>query len=358
MIWQNRLTQLLGIQYPIIQAPMLGVTSPEMVAAIANLGGLGSLPVGGLSPEKTLELIKKTKTLTNRPFAVNLFVHDIPEIDISAAEKMTTYLQRLSSEQHLDCASPSVESLKFHSYTEQIQVLLDEQIPIVSFTFGVLTDEIIAQFKARGVVLIGTATCVKEAVFLEQKGIDAITAQGIEAGGHRGTFLTSSNQPIPQVGSMSLIPQIVDHVAVPVLASGGIGDGRTIKAAFILGAEAVQIGSAFIASTESLAISAYKESLQGAQDTDSVLTRTFSGRWARGLDNQFMRKMSAEIERSGLAVPEYPIQNSLTTTLRGVAQKQNNAQFTNLWAGQSASQAQMKSSAFIFNDLIQQVEQS
>lgn len=358
MIWQNRLTQLLGIQYPIIQAPMLGVTSPEMVAAIANLGGLGSLPVGGLSPEKTLELIKKTKSLTDRPFAVNLFAHDIPVIDISAAEKMAAYLQRLSAEQHFDCVIPSVESLKFFSYTEQIQILLDEQIPIVSFTFGVLADEIIAQFKARGVVLIGTATCVKEAVFLEQKGIDAITAQGIEAGGHRGTFLTSANQLIPQVGSMSLIPQIVDHVAVPVLASGGIGDGRTIKAAFMLGAEAVQIGSAFIASMESLAISSYKDSLQNAQDTDSVLTRTFSGRWARGLSNPFIENMDAEIVRTGLSIPQYPIQNSLTTTLRSAAQKQNNAQMTNLWAGQSAaSHAQMRSSAEIFNHLIQQVEQ-
>jgi nitronate monooxygenase len=356
MIWQNRLTQLLGIQYPFIQAPMLGVTSPEMVASISNLGGLGSLPVGGLSPEKTLELIKKTKLLTDRPFAVNLFAHDIPAINISIAEEMAQFLKRLGSDHHLDFSNSQIDALKFHSYTEQIQILLDEQIPIVSFTFGVLTDEIIATFKARGVVLIGTATCVKEAEFLEKKGMDAITAQGIEAGGHRGTFLTSSDQSIPQIGSMSLIPQIADHVSIPVLASGGIYDGRTIKASLILGAEGVQIGSAFITSQESLAIAAYKASLQNALDTDSVLTRSFSGRWARGLKNQFMAEMDAEVGRSGMIIPDYPIQNSLTAVLRSEAQKKNNAQFTNLWAGQSASQVQVKSSGAIFNDLIQQTE--
>lgn len=356
MNWQNRLTQLLGIQYPIVQAPMLGVTSPEMVAAVSNLGGLGSLPVGGLSPEKTLELIKKTKLLTDRPFAVNLFAHDIPAIDIAYAEKMAGYLQRLGLDNHLEFAPTQIDALKFHSYTEQIQILLDEQIPIVSFTFGVLTDEIVTTFKARGVVLIGTATCVKEAEFLEQKGMDVITAQGIEAGGHRGTFLTSTDQPIPQIGSMSLIPQIVDHVSIPVLASGGIYDGRTIKASLILGAEGVQIGSAFIASQESVAIAAYKATLQNALDTDSVLTRSFSGRWARGLKNQFMVEMDAEVNRSGMTVPDYPIQNSLTAVFRSESQKQNNAQFTNLWAGQSASHAQTKSSGAIFSDLIEQTE--
>jgi nitronate monooxygenase len=352
MIWQNRLTQLLDIQYPIIQAPMLGVTSPEMVAAISNIGGLGSLPVGGLSPEKTLEQIKKTKLLTDRPFAVNLFAHDLPQINVSIASVMANYLERLGTDHDLQFDMPAIEALKFHSYREQIQILLDEKISIVSFTFGVLTDDVIAAFKALGVFLIGTATCVKEAVLLEQMGVDAITAQGIEAGGHRGTFLTAANHAIPQIGSMSLIPQIVDHVSVPVIASGGISDGRALKAALILGAQAVQIGTAFVASQESLAIQAYKESLQNAQDTDSLLTQSFSGRWARGLSNQFISSVEMEVAQTGLCIPEYPIQNSLTAALRAASQKQNNSQFTSLWAGQSACYAQQKSCATILSDLI------
>ncbi|AXI03032.1 NAD(P)H-dependent flavin oxidoreductase [Aquirhabdus parva] len=357
MNWQNGLTQLLGITYPIIQAPMLGVTTPEMVAAVSNLGGLGSLPVGGLSPEKTLALIKKTKSLTQRPFAVNLFAHDVPT-DASAfahAQSMAEYLEELAQKHSVAFQSQPISDFQFYSYRDQVQVLLDEQIQIVSFTFGILADEIIALFKEKGVVLIGTATCVKEAQILEEKGVDAITAQGIEAGGHRGSFL--ADVELPQIGSIALIPQMADQVSIPILASGGINDGRTIRAAFILGAAAVQIGTAFIASSESSAIPAYKAALKVAKDTDTVLTRNFSGRFARGIQNEFMREVDVEVKQSGRIIPQYPIQNSLTTALRAESQKQNNAQFTNLWSGQSVYRGTGVSSADVFNDLVRQTEQ-
>jgi len=268
---------------------------------------------------------------------------------------MAEYLEELAQKHSVAFQSQPISDFQFYSYRDQVQVLLDEQIQIVSFTFGILADEIIALFKEKGVVLIGTATCVKEAQILEEKGVDAITAQGIEAGGHRGSFL--ADVELPQIGSIALIPQMADQVSIPILASGGINDGRTIRAAFILGAAAVQIGSAFIASSESSAIPAYKAALKVAKDTDTVLTRNFSGRFARGIQNEFMREVDVEVKQSSRIIPQYPIQNSLTTALRAESQKQNNAQFTNLWSGQSVYRGTGVSSADVFNDLVRQTEQ-
>ena len=351
MEWQNEITRALKINYPIVQAPMLGVTTPEMVAAISNQGGLGSLPVGSLSPDQTVELIRKTKALTQKPFGVNLFAHSIPAPDRQQVQDMLQFLEKLCRDNHLPYQKPDLENLRFHSYHDQIQVLLDENIPVVSFTFGVLQDEFIKAFKEKGVVSIGTATCLQEAVLLEEKGIDIITAQGIEAGGHRGTFLET--EPFPLIGSMSLIPQVASQVSAPILAAGGIHDGRTIKAAFILGAKGVQIGTAFVASTESAAIAAYKTSIQNASDTDTVLTQSFSGRWARGIRNKFI----TEVEKSGLPIPEFPIQTGLTGPIRTQAQKQDNKDFAALWAGQSCAKAEAKPAAEILAQLIKQTEE-
>lgn len=350
MNWKNHLTTLLQIDYPIIQAPMLGVTSPEMAAAISNAGGLGSLPVGGLSPKKTHELIQKTKTLTNKPFAVNLFVHTIQQIDVPQAEKMIAFLDNIAADYNLDFEKPHIENLQFYSYKDQIDILINENIPIVSFTFGIPDDNSIKLLKEKNIVLIGTATSVEEAKLLEQKGVDAITVQGIEAGGHRGSFI--KNEPLPQVGLMALLPQIADTVNLPLLASGAINDGRTIKAAFALGAAAVQIGTAFIASHESSAIPSYKTALAAAADTDTTLTKIYSGRWARGIKNEFIKL----IRNSGISIPDYPIQNSLTTSFRAKAQQQDNNQFTNMWAGQSAFGAQQKPAADIFWEMVKSTE--
>src|SRR5215210_1505392 len=349
MKWENEFTQALRLKYPIVQAPMLGVTTPEMVAVISNLGGLGSLPVGGLSPEKTIELIRKTKTLTQSPFAVNLFTNPLPKKPNKLLfESMQNLLEKFCIENHLGVERLPFDSLKFYSYTDQIDCLLSESIPIVSFTFGTLDSNSIKAFKQQGAFLIGTATCLREAEILDQIGIDIITAQGIEAGGHRGTFL--DNESLPMIGSMSLVPQLANKIGKPILAAGGINDGRTIKAAFILGAKGVQVGTAFVASDESAAIPSYKEALQNAKDVDIVLTKTFSGRWARGLKNKFI----AEIEKSGIEIPEYPIQGSLTLPIIVEAQQQNNKEFTNLWAGQSASKSEMKPAADIFIKLVKE----
>jgi len=349
MKWQNSFTALTGIKHPIVQAPMLGVTSPEMVAAISNSGGLGSLPVGGLSPEKTLELIQKTKLLTSKPFAVNLFAHNIGAINHNEANTMLDFLEKLGNDNNASFNRPDPSAFRFYSYKEQIDILINENIPIVSFTFGILSDDIIARFKNNGMILIGTATCVEEALLLKEKNIDAITAQGIEAGGHRGSFIKGN---LPNVGVVALVPQIIERTGLPVLASGAINDGKTINAAFALGASAVQIGTAFISTGESLAITLYKKAVLNYSDTDTMLTRAFSGRWARGIRNTFMD----EIEKSGLPVPDYPVQNSLTGSIRASAQKNDNNQMTNMWAGQSAPKIKLSSTTEIFNEMVAQVE--
>ena len=352
MNWTNNFTKKLNLQYPIIQAPMFGVSTPEMAAAISNLGGLGSLAVGGLSPDATIQLIRKTKSLTNKPFAVNLFVHEVPSYNEEEILPMKKFLISLAKKRGYVLSEDDLTNFQFYTYRDQVDILIKENIRIVSFTFGNLDKDSINQLKETGSTLIGTATCLEEAVILHDHGIDMITAQGIEAGGHRGSFI--ENKDLPEIGLIALVPQIVKEVPLPVIAAGGIYNAQTIRAAFDLGAVAVQIGSAFIASTESLAISSYQQLLSNTTATDTTLTRAFSGRWARGITNEFMR----EVEKSGLKIPPYPIQNSLTTKFRKLAQQNNDKEYTNLWAGQSAKTSEIKASKDIFLDLIKQVEES
>ncbi len=330
---------------------MLGVTSPQMVAAAANNGCLGALPVGGLSPERTAALIRSTRALTGRSFAVNLFVYEIPPAtDEGVASRMQQWLRGIAEESGLVYEDKAITAFTHYSYKDQLQVLADEGITQVSFTFGMMDDEALAFCRQKGMVLTGTATSVAEALALGEKGIDAIIAQGIEAGGHRGSFLQPER--LPEVGSFSLIPQVADSVQCPVIAAGGINDGRTTRAAMMLGAAGVQVGSALIASDESLAAPSYRRALQAAKDTDSRLTRAFSGRWARGLFNTLME----QFDDAGLGIPEYPYQNSLTTAFRAAAQRQDDPRWFNLWAGQSAGGAEALPVQHILQRIIREAE--
>src|SRR3954452_23774405 len=187
MNWKNKLTERLNITYPFVQAPMLGVTTPEMVAAISNAGALGSLSVGGLSPDKTLTLIQQTKSLTSKPFAVNVFAYSLPSsINADTWKAMQELLKQFSRRYELAYQEQAIEELKFFSYEDQVEILIKEKIPVVSFTFGVLSTDAINALHKNGTQLMGTATSVEEARVLCDKDIDVITAQGIEAGGHRG----------------------------------------------------------------------------------------------------------------------------------------------------------------------------
>jgi len=348
----NRIIEKLQIEYPIIQAPMLGVSTPEMAAIISNHGGLGSLPVGGLSPEVTQQLIRKTKSLTDKPFAVNLFANNIPAYNEEDLEPMKQLLKQLATERGYQLQESDLANFHFYTYHDQIDILIQENITIVSFTFGCLDNQNIKLLKDNGCTLIGTATCLDEALILEANNIDMICLQGIEAGGHRGTFI--DNMPLPKISLASLLSQVVNKVRVPVIAAGGINDAQTIQAAFNLGAMAVQVGTAFIGTAESKAIPSYKAMLDTASGNDTVLTKAFSGRWARGFRNEMMNK----IEDSGIVVPPYPFQNSLTTTLRKLAQQNDDNQYTSLWAGQFAQATKFKQTKEVFAYLVEQYKSS
>lgn len=325
---------------------MLGVSTPAMAAAVSNEGGLGSLAVGGLSPEVTRDLIRKTKTLTTKPFAVNLFVHDVPPYTDADLEPMRKLLLTLATRKGYDLTSSDLTNFRFYTYKDQIEILLQEKIQLISFTFGCLDSSTIKTLKNNDCILIGTATCLEEASILQRQGIDMIVAQGIEAGGHRGTFI--DNVPLPQIDLVSLLSQFSKDIRIPFIAAGGINNKDAVKAALDLGAIAVQIGTAFIGTAESEAIPSYKQRLQRAKDGDSSLTRAFSGRWARGLRNQMMD----DIEGSGIIIPPYPYQNSLTSKLRKLAQQNNDADYTNLWSGRSAGKEDLKTSREVFLELV------
>jgi nitronate monooxygenase len=307
---ETRATEKLDIEHPVIQAPMAGgVTTPELVAAVSEAGGLGSLGAAYLSPRAMREAVRRTRELTDRPFAVNLFVpqpfEEAPGRVARANELMESYRDELGIEppERIDGYAPAFE--------EQLEVVLEEGVPVFSFTFGALERGLVVRLKESGTTVVGTATSVEEAKRLQADGADLVVAQGAEAGGHRGTFLGGFEEAM--IGTMALVPQVVDALTVPAIAAGGIMDGRGLAAALALGAEAVQMGTAFLVCGESGAHPAYKEAVLGAAEDRTVLTRAFSGRPARGIENRFLREMR---EHEG-ELPPYPVQNAWTRDIRG-----------------------------------------
>ncbi|MCW3465647.1 NAD(P)H-dependent flavin oxidoreductase [Chitinophaga nivalis] len=348
MQWQNELTRMLGIRYPLVQAPMLGITTPAMVAAISNSGGLGSLPVGGLPPAKVASLIREVKALTKAPFAVNLFTYELPsDKDPVAFDQMQAFLQFLYGAHQIMASPVALNELQFYSYRDQLPVLLEEGVQQVSFTFGIPDAAAIALLQSHQILLTGTATSVAEAVALEAAGVNVIVVQGIEAGGHRGSFLTDT---LPQTGTLALVPQVVDRVGVPVIAAGGIMDGRGIAAARMLGAAGMQSGSVYLRSDESAATPAHKRALAGITDTTTRLTRAMSGRWARGVPNTLIN----EVDIAALAINPYPIQDALTQPVRRIAKEQDNPAFIAMWAGQAAGKAKALPAAVIFQEMLEE----
>ncbi|WP_342415562.1 DUF561 domain-containing protein [Paenibacillus sp. FSL R10-2782] len=344
---ETELTRILKIQYPIFLAPMAGgPTTPELVAAISNAGGLGNLGAGYLTPEQLRSMIREIKQLTVQPFGVNLFV---PEQLVESEEtigQMADHLNIYRVELGI-AQNPAIQKYS-ESFEEQVQVLLDEEIPVFSFTFGIPPQDVIQTMKQRGTIVIGTATTIEEAKQLEAAGVDAIVAQGSEAGGHRGTFLKSVSDT--QIGTMALIPQIVDHVTIPVIASGGIMDGRGLVASLALGAAAVQMGTAFLACPESGAHTTYKQKILSENEDCTEITRVYSGKAARGIRTEFMNDM----HRYPGKIPAYPIQNAMTRDIRQAAAKANNSEYMSLWAGQGLRLATDRSAAATVKQTIDQ----
>lgn len=347
------LTRRLGLRYAIIQAPLAGGgDTPELVAAVSNAGGLGFIGAAYLTPEQIASTAAAVRAKTSRPFGINLFAAQ-PEPESASVpkvmvERLNTYFAELG------LALPNGDSTATPSPSPdpsaQLAAALETGASYFSFTFGLLPLDAVAQVKARKMFLIGTATTVDEALQLEKLGVDAIVAQGSEAGGHRGSFAVDFAQGM--VGTVALVPQVVDAVRVPVIASGGIMDGRGIMAALALGAQAVQMGTAFLTCHEAGIPDAYKEAILNAREDQTRITRAFSGRPARGIVNRFM----TEIDDDEGSIPEFPIQNALTRPLRTAAAKQGRTEFLSLWAGQGLRLGRRQRAAELIERLVMEAK--
>jgi nitronate monooxygenase len=323
------ITRTFAARLPIIQAPMAGgATTPELVAAVCEAGGIGAFAAATLKPAAIAEGAAQVRALTGRPFCINLFVLGEPRVEGAALERARAWLLPMHAE--LGIAPPVVPARFCEDAAAQFDALLEAAPALASFAFGVLDAAQVERLHARGCKVAGTATNVAEAKAWEAAGADFVCAQGAEAGGHRGTFIGSYESSL--IGTMALVPQVVDAVRIPVIAAGGIMDGRGIAAALMLGSAAVQMGTAFLDCAESGIHPAWKQALRAASDTSTQVTLAFSGRMARGIENDFMRRMAAH----GHALPAYPVQNALTGAMRAAAGAANRPEYMSLWAGQGA----------------------
>ena len=333
-LWnRNRLTAKLGIEYPIIQGPLGGLSSQRLTAEVSNFGGLGSFGAHAREPEAIKEVIAEIRSLTSRPFAMNLWVSMEDEgtrtSDESAFNRSLAPLAgHLAA---LGAPRPAYQAYSPIRFEDQARVLLEANVPVFSFIYGIPPREILEECQTKGIVTIGTATTPDEAAALEQAGVDAIAASGFEAGGHRGSFLRPAEDSL--TGTLSLVPQVVDVVDVPVVAAGGIADARGVIAALALGAEAVQMGTAFLACEESGASRLHRDALMGRHAGHTSLTKGFTGRLARGIHNRLME----ELNRPGTEILPYPLQRALVRNLSIAAEAAGRSDLLPLWAGQSAS---------------------
>ena len=324
---RNDFTRRLGIEWPVLQAPMAGgISTPALAAAVTNAGGLGSFAVGALHPDAVRDGIRATKRLTSGPFAVNFFTpaeeQETPsDADLAAAvEALGPFRAQVGlGAPGRPGPPPRLE--------DQLDAALAEGFPVLSFTFGIPSPRLLARMRESGILLVGTATTPGEAAALELAGVDAVVAQGAEAGGHRGTFGAEARAGL--IGTLALVPRVADRVRIPVVAAGGIADGRGLAAALALGASAAQVGSAFLGCSESGASPAYRAAVTAPDDGDrTALTSAFSGRMARGVRNRFVDGMA------GRPVLPFPFQNALTQDMRGAAARAGDAGLLSMWVGQ------------------------
>jgi nitronate monooxygenase len=350
---RNRLTVKLGIDYPIIQGPLGGLSSQRLTAAVSNFGGLGSFGAHGLAPEAIKDVIAEIRSLTSKPFAMNLWVS--MEDEGARASNESGFNRSLAPLAiHLAALGAPRPAYKPYSparFEDQARVLLDAKVPAFSFIYGIPPKEILEECRAKSIVTIGAATTPDEAAALQEAGVDAIAASGFEAGGHRGSFLRAAEDSL--TGTLSLVPQIVDIVDVPVIAAGGIGDARGVIATLALGAEAVQMGTVFLAYEESGASRLHREAVLRRKAGHTALTKGFTGRLARGIHNPLME----ELNREGTEILPYPLQRGLVTNLSIAAEAAGRSDLLPLWAGQSATLAPCTDLSAFLNSLVREVSE-
>ena len=340
----NRLSSLLNIAHPIVQGPFGGgISRVELAAAVSNAGGLGSFGAHILSPSDIRDVVLAIRAQTPSPFSVNLWVPQPGEDESIDLAPHIARLAPLYERLGVDWAGEIEAAPDFDA---QLESLLEVAPPSISCVMGLPPKWAVERAKKKKIVLIGTATTVAEARAVEAWGLDAVVASGSDAGGHRGAFLKPVEESL--VGTFSLVPQIVDAVGIPVIAAGGIADRRGILAAHALGADGVQIGTGFLATTESGASDIHRDKLASSDAETTVLTRLFSGRHARGIVNSLIRELSTEED----GVPPYPIQNAWMQPLRKAAAQRGESDYLNLWAGQAAPLTRRLSAAEYFESLL------
>ena len=341
----DELRSLLRIQIPLLGAPMAGGPStPALAAEVSRAGGLGFLGAAYSTPEQILEWSKEVRARTDRPFGINLFA-DVPEAPSGDPRPMLELLRPIHAE--LGLPPPELPASTGRDLDAQIEAVTQSGAAAFSMTFGLPSPAQIERLRGAGLVRIGTANTVEEARRTEAAGFEAVVAQGSEAGGHRGTFIGDFERGL--VGTMALVPQVVDAVRIPVVAAGGIMDGRRWVAAEALGAAGVQLVTAFLVSDESGAVPAYKEAVLAATDDGTAITRAFSGRAARGLVNRFLKA----VEQQPAGILPYPVQNALTRPMRTAAARAGRAELLSLWAGQAAGLARRGPAAEIVRWLVE-----
>jgi nitronate monooxygenase len=329
-LYPRAITELFKIEVPIIQAPMLGVVTAEMIIGVAEAGGLGSLPASHLSAEEARSIFSEMRRRTSKPINVNFLCHESPERNQACedawVQRLTPYYAELRLAADRDAPSVLVPAFG-NAHCELLEEITPE---VVSFHFGLPPRHLLERVRKTGAKIVSSATTVEEAEWLEQAGCDAIIAQGLEAGGHRGTFLR--HEVDAQVGTMALVPQIVDAVKVPVIAAGGIGDPRGVAAAFALGASAVQIGTAFLLCEEANVSPLYRQAVRAARPEQTLVTNVFTGRPARVRETRIVRELGPIAKN----VPAFPLAAAPLVPLRAASEPHGCRDFMPLWCGQAA----------------------
>jgi len=321
----------LGTTLPIIQAPMAGVQGSALAAAVCNAGGLGSLPCAMLSPQQLRHELTQLSRLTDKPFNVNFFCHTPPAPDAAQEARWRSALAPYYAEYGIDPSSIAAGPGR-NPFNEETAALVEAFRPaVVSFHFGLPHPDLLQRVKAWGAKVLSSATTVEEALWLQEHGADAIIAQGLEAGGHRGMFL--SDNITTQIGTFALLPQIVQAVNLPVIAAGGIADARGVAAAMALGASAVQVGTAYMLCPEATTSALHRAALQSPVAQHTALTNLFTGRPARGIVNRVIRELGPLSE----ATPQFPLATTAMAPLRAKAEAAGRSDFSPLWSGQNAS---------------------
>jgi nitronate monooxygenase len=350
---RNRLTDKLRIEYPIIQGPFGGFSSQRLTAAVSNFGGLGSFGALSLAPEAMKDVIAEIRSLTSKPFAMNLWVSmedgDARTSDESAFNRSLAPLAAHLAE--LGAPRPAYKPHSPMRFEDQARVLLDAKVPAFSFIFGIPPREILEECRTKGIVTIGVATTPDEAVALQDAGVDVVAASGFEAGGHRGSFLRAAEDSL--TGTFSLVPQVVDVVDVPVIAAGGIGDARGVVAALALGAEAVQMGTVFLTCEESGASRLHREALLARKAGHTGLTKGFTGRLARAIRSHLMEELNAK----GVEILPYPLQRGLVRNLSMAAEAAGRSDLVPMWAGQSANLSACADVPAFLSSLVEEISE-